>query len=135
MPGITATPGHMPWVTFSTLRRKSGSGVVFGDETTGSGWVTLIDGSASARTRVSRVPTGASPGMMRHCTVAWARCGRAFSWCPADSMVATQVERSRALSAVSSARRAAAAWSGGLAATASMSALLWPPLSRAMRLK
>jgi hypothetical protein len=97
--------------------------------------VTAMRGSFSTRISVACTFAAVSLGIRRHWIVALARWGRAFSACPPEIRVATQVVRSSAFPRAVRESRAAAAGSGTGPATASMSALPGPGSRAAKALK
>src|SRR5471030_3154940 len=95
--GITGTSRHIDPTTFCSGSNR------FGDRGDGGEGLKVPDrlmampGSASTLASCALMLSMLSPGITRHCTVAWALEGRAFSCTPAASMVATQVVCSMAL--------------------------------------
>src|SRR5450759_1379952 len=90
--GSTTTPGHMERVTPSTIARMAGAGGESGAGLAGVMTLTTIFGSASVALIVAATESGDSPGITRHCTVARARCGRAFSACPPTTVSYTHLQ-------------------------------------------
>src|ERR1039458_225736 len=103
--GSTATPGHIECVTPSTIVRMAGAGGESGAGLAGVTTLTPIFGSATAARIAAATESTDSPGITRHCTVARARCGRAFSACPPSIIVVVQVVRSWILVSTTDERR------------------------------
>src|ERR1035441_3900123 len=91
--GSTTTPGHIECVPPSTIARMAGAGCESGAGLPGVMTLTAIFGSATAARIAPATESSDSPGIARHCTVARARCGRAFSACPPSIIVVVQVVR------------------------------------------
>src|SRR3569833_1769629 len=83
MAGITGTPGHMPCTVFSMVPKISGDKGEGGDGLKVPDMVILIAGSAMAPAMRVFTLSALSPGSTRHCTVASALDGSAFSCTPA----------------------------------------------------
>src|SRR5262249_47240507 len=91
--GTTIAPGNISFVSDSTTvitSGRRGDGLLGLASPTND---TLIFGSASTPTSVSRTEFGETPGRIRQFTLAVASCGRALVAWPPDSIVATQVVR------------------------------------------
>ena len=128
--GTTTTPGNISLVSDSTAfitSGRSGDGLLGVASPTND---TLIFGSASTSTSLSRTDAGETPGRMRQLTFASASCGSALLAWPPASRVATQVVRIIEFQYGTAAdSRAAAARSGVARATARMSAATFGSLS------
>ena len=95
--GITGKPGQFFVVAAFTTLSTFGSIGVYGVLVAAFTAVTLICGSAKTWFSVRSSSATLSTGKTRQFTVAVASCGNAFSACPADISVGTQVVRSVAL--------------------------------------
>src|ERR1039458_10608043 len=99
----------------------AGAGGESGAGLAGVRTLTTIFGSANAARIAAATESADSPGITRHCTVARARCGRAFSACPPSIIVVVQVVQNWIFVSTIDERRSTAPGSGGTRKIARMS--------------